>query len=420
MKSAALAVLAAAVGAHVAAGTIPTPSHANFYLANNLKASNFTNFAAFPPLTAITSATDDTVPGDKACDMTTLHNSDERVAIGVCHTELDEEMPFRSFKVVANTDKSKYGIEFWDRVENPTNNDHCPDKNQMTHAQLKTKAANVAAEHLSKLPVVVPALQHLQVPTMFANNGAPRDDSSYLDCPTDVASEDVGTAKGTAKQAAQDSCRATVDKYGLATSLAEQTLALLFSKWDSFTVSAGTHINGSFDAANGIAFGACHEIFNLKARRGGTALAEQAVMVKVYKETVAAKCSTLSPRDVTNFCRGKGLAGASVMCGGSSCLEVRDRNTCCNPVTTCGGSNGKASKCIFPFTYRHKGNDYTFNECTSMHHDQRWCYVANDPEPGMKRWGNCDSTACTTTSAASGVSMATTLLALGVAMRAMM
>jgi len=47
---------------------------------------------------------------------------------------------------------------------------------------------------------------------------------------------------------------------------------------------------------------------------------------------------------------------------------------------TCGGNAGGAS-CKFPFTYHGK----TYNSCTSVNHDQPWCYTTN-----AGKWGNCN------------------------------
>merc|ERR1719471_1805020 len=60
-----------------------------------------------------------------------------------------------------------------------------------------------------------------------------------------------------------------------------------------------------------------------------------------------------------------------------------------NATTTCGGNaegtaaEGKA--CMFPFTY--KGTSYF--SCTSVNHDQPWCYTTKD-----WYWGNCNCPTC--------------------------
>lgn len=54
----------------------------------------------------------------------------------------------------------------------------------------------------------------------------------------------------------------------------------------------------------------------------------------------------------------------------------------CGHTTTCGGTAMEGAACSFPFTYR----GVTHNACTSDGHDQKWCYT----NAAKTQWGNCD------------------------------
>merc|ERR1712173_445843 len=70
--------------------------------------------------------------------------------------------------------------------------------------------------------------------------------------------------------------------------------------------------------------------------------------------------------------------------GGNKCQKKTDQS-CIVPLTTCGGTAGRA-QCVFPFTWR--GTTYT--RCTSEGHTEPWCFTERD----NSKWGNCECPGC--------------------------